>query len=160
MEVYVRISRASDERKYERGIDSPKVEYNVPGFAELQLDDNLALVIDLRDIRDSVLHASWYEVAPSLPMVGDHDLDRDGVVDLRVSEESGQWKFVFDSHVEGVEHYSAWGLQVPDRDADGNFVEFVDQYGESGEFSILFPDFNLYLGYELEGPGEGSIKLY
>ena len=37
---------------------------------------------------------------------------------------------------------------------------FIDQSAESGEFSILFSDINTFLGYELEGPGEGSIKLY
>jgi hypothetical protein len=159
-QVYVRITRASEESEYERGNDSPSVGYNVPGIAELQLDDNLALVVDLHDIRDSVLHASWFDVAPSLPLVGEHDLDGDGVVDLQVSEELGQWKFVFDSHVEGVDHYTALGLQVLDRDATDNFVEFVEQYGDSGEFSIAFPGNNMYLGYELEGPGEGSIVLY
>ncbi|MFT4730994.1 MAG: hypothetical protein ACI9UN_005529 [Granulosicoccus sp.] len=103
---------------------------------------------------------TFKNVAPSLSLSGGHDLYGDGVVDLHVTEKLGQWEFVFDSHVYGVDHYSFWGLQVVDRNANGDFVEFIDIYGESGEFYILFPGINLYLGYELEGPGEGSIRLY
>lgn len=132
-----------------------------PSFMRVIQNSGQPVDLEVRYIRDGEVKFAWYLPPPQVDLVGDHDLDGDGVADVSITYGTGTWTFNFANNLSGVQRFAESGPVDLVAAGDGSFSDTADETLGYAGFGLAFSSGRYFnLNAHFDGMGGGSADWF
>ncbi len=161
-----------NEYDLDDGIGSDIFDISWPAFIFINHDSGQPVEFDVRFIGEDFMRVAWFLPPPRLELVGEHDIDGDGVTDLTISYTPGSADNdgVFDiafaapasdgSGIESVQFYTDEGsIDIP-ANGDGSFGASAMEMNYWAGFRVRANGREFDVNLHMEGNGQGFLESF